>query len=124
MGKGIRTAPRDALMAGSVDEKQRGLAFGLHRAGDTAGAFVGLFIAAILIWQTQAGVAQITQPTFQLIVLISFVPALLAVLVLAFGAREVAAAAHPREGQPRKNRPPRCSAWRGSTRASASSSFH
>jgi MFS family permease len=92
MGKGIRTAPRDALMAGSVDEKQRGLAFGLHRAGDTAGAFVGLLIAAIIIWQTQAGVAQITQPTFQLIVLISFVPALLAVLVLAFGAREVAAA--------------------------------
>ena len=36
MGKGIRTAPRDALVAGSVDEKQRGLAFGLHRAGDTA----------------------------------------------------------------------------------------
>jgi MFS family permease len=98
MGKGIRTAPRDALMAGSVDEKQRGLAFGLHRAGDTAGAFVGLLIAAIVIWQTQTGVAQITQPTFQLIVLISFFPALLAVLVLALGAREVAAAAHPREG--------------------------
>ena len=90
MGKGIRTAPRDALMAGSVDEKQRGLAFGLHRAGDTAGAFIGLLIAAIVIWQTQAGVAQITRPTFQLIVLISFVPALLGVLVLAFGAREVA----------------------------------
>jgi len=90
MGKGIRTAPRDALMAGSVNEKQRGLAFGLHRAGDTAGAFIGLLIAAIVIWQTQAGIAQITRPTFQLIVLISFFPALIAVLVLAFGAREVA----------------------------------
>jgi MFS family permease len=89
IGKGIRTAPRDALMAGSVDEKQRGLAFGLHRAGDTAGAFVGLAIAGLVIWMTQAGVADITQATFQLIVLISFFPALLAVLVLAFGAREV-----------------------------------
>ena len=38
-GKGIRTAPRDALVAASTDEKSRGLAFGLHRAGDTAGAF-------------------------------------------------------------------------------------
>ena len=46
VGKGIRTAPRDALVAGSIDEKQRGLAFGLHRAGDTAGAFFGLAIAA------------------------------------------------------------------------------
>lgn len=89
MGKGIRTAPRDALMAGSVNEKQRGLAFGLHRAGDTAGAFVGLGIAALVIWATQAGEAEITLPTFQLIVLISFFPALLAVLVLAFGAKEV-----------------------------------
>src|SRR5512143_2488588 len=89
LGKGIRTAPRDALMADSVNEKQRGLAFGLHRAGDTAGAFVGLAIAALVIWATQAGVADITCATFQLIVLISFFPALLAVLVLAFGAREV-----------------------------------
>jgi MFS family permease len=45
VGKGIRTAPRDALVADSIDEKRRGLAFGLHRAGDTAGAVVGLLIA-------------------------------------------------------------------------------
>ncbi len=89
VGKGIRTAPRDALMAGSVDEKQRGLAFGLHRAGDTAGAFIGLAIAALVIWLSQTGAAQLTRPTFQLIVLISFIPALLAVLVLALGAQEV-----------------------------------
>jgi MFS family permease len=38
VGKGIRTAPRDALIADSIDKDQRGLAFGLHRAGDTAGA--------------------------------------------------------------------------------------
>ncbi len=89
LGKGVRTAPRDALIAGSVDEKQRGLAFGLHRAGDTAGAFLGLLIAAILIWLTQAGAAQLERSTFQVIVLASIVPAALAVLVLALGAREV-----------------------------------
>src|SRR5512136_2554897 len=48
-GKGIRTAPRDALVADSIDEKQRGLAFGLHRAGDTAGAMVGVLIALAVV---------------------------------------------------------------------------
>jgi MFS family permease len=89
VGKGIRTAPRDALLAGSIDEKQRGLAFGLHRAGDTAGAFTGLAIAAGVIYLTQSGSTQLTRATFQTIVLISFIPALLAVLVLSFLAREV-----------------------------------
>jgi MFS family permease len=91
MGKGIRTAPRDALMAGSVDEKQRGLAFGLHRAGDTAGAFTGLAIAALVISLTQQGATGLTRATFQTIVLISIIPAALAVLVLALFAREVGA---------------------------------
>lgn len=89
VGKGIRTAPRDALMAGSVDENQRGLAFGLHRAGDTAGAFTGLAIAAFIIWLSQEGSTQLTRATFQTIVLVSVLPALLAVLVLAFLIREV-----------------------------------
>lgn len=82
VGKGIRTSPRDALMAGSIDENQRGLAFGLHRAGDTAGAFIGLGIAALIIWLTQTG-ANLSEHTFQIIVLVSFIPALLAVIILA-----------------------------------------
>jgi MFS family permease len=90
LGKGIRTAPRDALVAGSIDEKQRGLAFGLHRAGDTAGAFFGLLIVAVIVWLTQAGAADLTRRTFQIAVLVSIVPAALAVLVLAIGARDVA----------------------------------
>ena len=93
MGKGIRTAPRDALMAGSIDEKQRGLAFGIHRAGDTAGAFIGLAIAALIIWLTQSGAAQLTRATFQIVVLASFIPALLGVIVLAIFTREVSAKA-------------------------------
>ncbi len=87
-GKGIRTAPRDALVADSIDEKQRGLAFGVHRAGDTAGAFLGVLIAALIVWLTERGAAQLTMSTFQILVLVSVIPAVLAVLVLALGARE------------------------------------
>ena len=94
MGKGIRTAPRDALVAGSIDDKNRGLAFGLHRAGDTAGAFLGLLIATLIIWWTQAGDAQLLESTFHVIILASIIPAVLAVLVLALGAREIPAAGH------------------------------
>ena len=93
MGKGIRTAPRDALIAGSINEKQRGLAFGLHRAGDTAGAFIGLLIAMLVIWLTQGGDTHLLEHTFQVIILISVIPAALAVLVLALGARDIPSAA-------------------------------
>jgi MFS family permease len=87
-GKGVRTAPRDALVADSIDEKQRGLAFGVHRAGDTAGAFVGVLIAALIVWLTERGAADLTRHTFQVLVLASIIPAVLAVLVLAWGAKE------------------------------------
>ncbi len=88
-GKGIRTAPRDALVAASTDSKQRGLAFGLHRAGDTAGAFLGIGIAALIIWLTQTNQALLSVKTFRTAVLISIIPAVLAVIVLALGAHEV-----------------------------------
>jgi MFS family permease len=87
-GKGVRTAPRDALVADSIDEKQRGLAFGLHRAGDTAGAFLGILIAAVIVWLTERGAADLTRSTFQILVLASIVPAVLAVLILALGVKE------------------------------------
>jgi len=89
LGKGIRTAPRDALVADSINDKQRGLAFGFHRAGDSAGAFLGLGAAAVIVWLTQAGAADLTRRTFQIAVLVSILPAALAVLVLALGARDV-----------------------------------
>ncbi len=91
LGKGIRTAPRDALIADSITPQQRGMAFGLHRAGDTAGAFVGLGIAALVIWLAQQGATELTRATFQAVVLLSIIPAALAVLVLALGARETPA---------------------------------
>ena len=49
-GKGLRGAPRDALIADAVSAEQRGRAFGLHRAFDTAGALVGVLLSAFLLW--------------------------------------------------------------------------
>ena len=89
VGKGIRTAPRDALVADSIDESQRGLAFGFHRAADTGGAVVGLLIALGIVWAAQSVAMDLGQGTFKIIVLASLIPAALAVLSLAIGAREV-----------------------------------
>jgi MFS family permease len=89
VGKGIRTAPRDALVADSIDDSQRGLAFGFHRAADTAGAVVGLMLALGIVWASQSAALALGQRTFQLIVLVSLIPAVLAVLALAIGARDV-----------------------------------
>lgn len=50
LGKGLRTSPRDALIADAVPKELRGRAFGLHRALDTAGAFTGVLLAAGLLW--------------------------------------------------------------------------
>ncbi len=49
LSKGIRSSPRDALLASSVDSKNRGLAFGIHRAMDNAGAVIGPLMAALLL---------------------------------------------------------------------------
>lgn len=89
LGKGIRTAPRDALVADSVSAGQRGYAFGLHRAADTAGAFLGLVIALLVIRFAQSDSAELNAHTFRVLVLISLVPAFLGVIVLAVGARDV-----------------------------------
>jgi MFS family permease len=51
MGKGLRTSPRDALLAETVPESQRGITFGLHRSMDNAGAVIGPLLAAFLLAQ-------------------------------------------------------------------------
>ena len=88
-GKGIRTAPRDALVADSVTKETRGLAFGFNRAMDKGGAVLGILVAALLVWMTQANNLDLSKHTFQIIVLISLVPAFLAVISLAIGAKDV-----------------------------------
>lgn len=89
VGKGIRTAPRDALVADSVSKETRGLAFGFHRAMDTAGALVGILIAVLVVWLAQKNTLDLSKSTFQTVVLISLLPAFLAVLSLAVGAKDV-----------------------------------
>ncbi|MDY7041552.1 MAG: MFS transporter [Chloroflexota bacterium] len=89
VGKGVRTAPRDALVADSIDERHRGLAFGLHRAADTGGAVLGLVVALVVVWVAQRGDMFLGRATFQTVVLISLLPAFLAVISLAVGARDV-----------------------------------
>jgi MFS family permease len=49
VGKGLRSSPRDALLAASVPPERRGLAFGLHRSMDNAGAVLGPILAALLL---------------------------------------------------------------------------
>ncbi len=92
LGKGIRTAPRDALIADSITPQHRGIAFGLHRAADTGGAFVGLLLAMALVWRSQMGELQLTEATFRTIVWWAFIPATLAAVVVAVGVKEVAKA--------------------------------
>ena len=88
VGKGIRTAPRDALVADSVPPPQRGLAFGFHRAADTAGALLGLLLAMAVVWKLQADSTALTLPTFRTIVLLSLIPGVFGVLSLALIAKD------------------------------------
>ena len=88
VGKGIRSSSRDALIADSVSAEERGRGFGLHRAMDTTGAALGLVIAAIIIYLVQGGGLQLALKTYQWIVVVGTVPAVLAVLVLLAFVRE------------------------------------
>jgi MFS family permease len=88
IGKGIRTAPRDALIADSITPARRGLAFGVQRAGDTAGATLGILAAMAVVWLAQGTELALAQETFRALVWLSVIPAALAVLLLIAGIRE------------------------------------
>ena len=75
IGKGIRTSPRDALIAASCDAGSRGKAFGLHRAKDTTGAVIGPLLALMLL---SLGLG------YRSMFLLAFLPAGLGVAVLLF----------------------------------------
>jgi MFS family permease len=74
VGAGTRSAPRDALIASSVDEENRGRAFGLEGVGDNAGAFLGPLLAALLLYAVGVDIRTI----FYLAV----IPGLLALLMV------------------------------------------
>jgi len=80
IGKGIRGAPRDALVADLAPPELRGASFGLRQSLDTLGAFLGPLVAAglMLLWAND----------FRAIFWVACIPALLAVLLLVVGLRE------------------------------------
>jgi len=89
VGKGIRTAPRDAMIAETTGEDNRGKAFGFHRAMDTLGAVIGPGLAFLLMWLLRGqGNAR-----YRWVFLAAFVPALIAVALIAFALREKSPAA-------------------------------
>lgn len=92
LGKGIRGAPRDALLADLVPPAQRGAAYGLRQSLDTVGAVNGPLLAiALMAWSGGA---------FRLVFALAILPALVSVAILAFAVREpeqrAAAKAKPR----------------------------
>jgi len=84
VGKGIRTAPRDALIADSLTPDQRGKGFGLHRAMDTFGAIVGIISAVVIVFVLQKGNLELAPGTYQQLVLIGVIPAVLALFMFFF----------------------------------------
>ncbi|MFC2015034.1 MFS transporter [Chloroflexota bacterium] len=89
IGKGVRTSARDALVADSVSSDERGKGFGVHRAMDTTGAFLGLVIAAVVVYFVQGtGAIELTMGCFRYLVIGGVVPAVLAVIVLQSFVRE------------------------------------
>ena len=90
-GKGIRTSPRDALVADSTTPETMGRGFGFHRALDTFGAVGGIAIAAAIIYVMQGWETRLTLPSFEWLVIISVIPAVLAVLVIIFFVHEARA---------------------------------
>jgi len=80
VGKGVRSAPRDALLVDITPADQRGQAFGLHRAFDNAGAVLGALLAAWVLSQPGTDV--------RTVVMWSALPGLIAVLIFALGVKE------------------------------------
>lgn len=80
VGKGVRTAPRDALLAESVPAAARGRAFGFHRAADHAGAVIGPLLASGLLLAFPG--------RLRLVFALAFIPGVFAVLVLWLRVRE------------------------------------
>jgi MFS family permease len=100
VGKGIRSAPRDALVADSTSPNEMGKSFGFHRAMDTMGAVLGLSLAALIVYLVERGGLELTWHAFRTLVLAGIGPAVLAVLMLLLFVREKKRGAQPKSGDP------------------------
>jgi len=83
VGKGIRTSPRDAIIASSASANARGKAYGIHRMMDTLGAIVGPAVAFLLL-----GIYGQSESGYRTVFLAALVPAFIAVLLIALFVRE------------------------------------
>lgn len=91
LGKGFRSAPRDAWLSAVTDKDSRGYAFGVHKALDKSGAVLGPLVAyGVLSWLGDGAA------TFQILFWIALVPALLSMAVLS-GIKDQPGVRHPRE---------------------------
>ncbi len=79
-GKGIRTAPRDALIADSCSPNERGKSFGFHRSMDHAGAILGPILASVILY--------FFTENYRLVFWIAFIPAILSVFFLFYRVTE------------------------------------
>src|SRR5688572_18055917 len=91
IGKGIRTAPRDAMIAASVPSEKLGTAFGIHRAMDTAGAMLGPLVAAGLLF--------LAPGSYDVVFVVSFCIAIVGVAVIALLVESPASSAPAAESQ-------------------------
>lgn len=87
-GKGIRGAPRDALLAGSVPAENRGLAFGFNRAADHLGAVVGPVLAFILLSYLASDPQNPTTREYQQVFLFASIPVAIGLFVIVFFVHE------------------------------------
>ena len=88
VGKGIRGAPRDAIIAASVPEEKRGLAFGFNRAADHLGAVIGPIVAFVLLSYFAADADKPTAIEYQRVFLYASVPVILGLFVIIFFVKE------------------------------------
>src|SRR5262245_50795398 len=88
VGKGVRSAPRDALMADLTPPELRGRAFGFNKAMDKTGAFLGAVVAALVLYMTQREALTLTRESYEWLVLLAVIPGLAAVGIVAWCVQE------------------------------------
>ncbi len=101
VGKGIRSAPRDAMIADAVTIGQRGIAFGFHRAMDHGGAVIGPLIGFLIVFLFIANPSAPTKSEFTWVFILAAVPAIAAVLVAIFFMSESQLSLIPRTEAPK-----------------------
>ena len=88
VGKGVRSAPRDALIADLTPPELRGRAFGFNKAMDKTGGFLGLVVAAGVLYLTQQDTLALTRESYEWLVLLAVIPGLAAVGIVAWCVEE------------------------------------